>query len=301
MGNNRCPRCACPWCNRPGVIAIPVMNRGGGNAYLCDYHGNGGLDLYSAENPLWWGEEHAHGLTYSAERELAYATRRGLIEMAINGHRITHDCTVYCEMKSPIYQSLSAPVAYGRTLDMLLASGDIKIDSSCGMHFHVGRKQDPQWSADSVNPPRWEPINADTMEIIRSNYINLFQPLYRYWIDREEESTEVFGRDFGTWAQTFGMQDGVITSSEGALEHRLAINVQHDATIEFRRPYYVNSEQYRRCMYGCSAVVDTLTRALVPMMQSVRLTWYNPVIVNDRWARKTGSQLVKAWRRGIEK
>ena len=224
-------------------------------------------------------------------------TQRGAIELCVNGHRITSDCTVFAELKSPIYQSLSAPVAYGETLDRLLASGDIAIDSSCGMHFHVGRKEDRQ-AIDRHKPVRWLPINDDTMDIIRRNYETLFAPLYQYWYDNEQESTEVFGRTWGRWADTFGMQYGRISGTiDGALEHRLAINVQHDCTIEFRRCFYKNAAQYRRAMYGCSAVVERLTECLTGYAEAER----HGVNAIRLWAHRTGKSLVKAWRAGIAK
>ena len=292
MGNNRNPRCACPWCNRPGVVAVPVMKRGGGNAYLCEYHGHGGLDRYTAENPLWWGVPHDHALTFSREVELSAMNRKGAIELCANGHRITSDCTVFAEMKSPIYQSLSPLVAYGDTLDRLLESGDIGINQTCGMHFHVGRKPDPKAydeNGHQIAAPRWQAIDESAMEIIRRHYIDLFMPVYKYWYENEEESTSVFGRSWGEWADTFGMQSGRIRSYDGAMEHRLAINVQHDYTVEFRRCFYRNAEQYRRCMYGCTAIVKRLTECLVS---------YDGT---EAWAKKTGQSLVRAWRHGIEK
>ena len=280
MGNNKNPRCACPWCNRPGAIPFPIMKRGGGNAYLCSYHGRGGLDPYSAENPLWWGTEHDHGITNAIEFETSGLSLRGRIEMAVNGFRPTSDCTVFAEMKSPIYQSLSAPVAYAESIDRMIESGDISIDNHCGTHFHFGRKADSRG--------RWLPINADTMDVIRANYADLFSPLYAYWREHEAETTAVFGRGFGEWSTDW--HDGIDPE-----EHRNAINVQHDNTIEFRRCRYRNQEQYRRCMYSCNEVGKALTERLAALVNA------RGIAARHAIAAKIGRALVKAWIRGTEK
>lgn len=279
MGNNTNPICQCVNCNNRGYKKYSVRRRGGGNAYLCEYHARS-LESYFAENSLRIGNMKKNGFTYSIELETSAADLQARVELCVAGFLPTSDSTVFAEFKSPIYNGANALKAYLPSIQYLLETDSIEIDSDCGTHFHVGH--------DTM-------INHRTMVFIRRFYHSLFLPLSLELERNDTKATEIFGRGFGYWARA-------ISANTDAEEHTNFINTQHDYTLEFRRAFFRNAEQYSRCADFCRIVTEKVVNTFCTKVVALGLT------ENDRYltaeqktelkkaADKTARQIVKAFR-----
>ena len=298
MGNNTMPKCACRMCNQLGVNKFPVRRRGGNNAYLCEWHTRH-MDPYSAENPVYIGDTKASGETFSLELETMRPTLNARIELCIAGFRPTSDCTVDVEFKSPIYNGFNGISAYLPSIQDLLDTRDIVIDSNCGTHFHTGQKQY---------------ITPVYMAYIRRFYHSLFLPLYSEIAKDSEKVERIFGRSVSGWAE-------LATENTKAVEHSLFINTQHEYTLEFRNAKFVNAEQYVECAKLCREIMRRVVASFCPVVESLglaarrfderQISDYNgnsynygvrQLTVDERTALKkaadkTAKQIVKIWQK----
>ena len=248
MGNNTNPKCQCPNCGNIGTHKYAVRRRGGGNAFLCDYHAHS-LESYYTENSLRIGEMKANGFTYSVELETSFADFQARLELCVAGFLPTHDSTVFAEFKSPIYNGANGLKAFLPSIQDMLNSGDMRIDDSCGTHFHVGHNNY---------------INPLYMSYIRRFYHSLFIPLSNVLLENETKATAIFGRDFTYWATA-------INGQSGAEDHRNFINTQHDNTLEFRRCFFKNAKQYSRCADFCRAITEKVVNTFCKEVEKMGL------------------------------
>ncbi len=279
MGNNTMPKCQCPQCNALGANKYAVRRRGGNNAYLCRFHTDS-LESYFTENPLRIGNMKANGITCSYENETAYVDFVARLELCVAGFLPTADSTVFAEFKSPIYNGFNGFKAYLPTMQWLIDNGHMRIDNTCGTHFHCGH--------DTM-------INSRTMAFIRRFYHSLFLPLCLEMENNHSKTAELFGRDFGYWASE-------ITANTNPETHTNFINTQHENTLEFRLAYFKNAEQYGRCADFCRAVTEKVVNTFCSKVVALGLT------ENDRYltpeqktelkkaADKTARQIVKLYR-----
>lgn len=233
MGSNKMPKCQCPGCNNLGIYKFAVRRRGNGNAFLCEYHKRS-LESYFTENSLRIGNMKQNGLTYSIELECSFVSFRARLELCVAGFLPTSDSTVTAEFKSPIYNGMNGLKAFLPSIQDLIDADDFRIGRECGTHFHVGHDRY---------------INRLYMSYIRRYYHSLFLPLSNACQQYSDKATEIFGRDFGYWA-------GPIRDGINPEEHTNFVNVQHDYTIEFRRCFFKNAEQYARCADMCREITE---------------------------------------------
>jgi hypothetical protein len=226
-----------------------VRRRGGGNAYLCEYHTQH-LEAYTRENDYRIGEMKQNGYTYSVELETSAADFQARLELCVAGFIPTSDCTVYAEFKSPIYNGMNGLKAFLPSIQDLIDNGDLNIGSNCGTHFHVGHNVY---------------INHFYMSYIRRFYHSLFLPLSRALENNESKATEIFGRNFGYWAQS-------IDERSDAEEHTNFVNVQHDYTLEFRRAFFRNDKQFSRCADFCRKVTEKVVNTFCTEVEKLGLT-----------------------------
>lgn len=296
MGNNTMPKCACRMCNQLGINKFPVRRRGGNNAYLCEWHTRH-MDPYSAENPVYIGDTKASGETFSYELETMCPTLMTRIELCIAGFRPTSDCTVDVEFKSPIYNGFNGVSAYFPSIQDLLESGDMRIDSNCGTHFHCGQK-------DYITPVY--------MAYIRRFYHSLFLPLFAEIAKDSEKVERIFGRPVSGWA-------GLASRNTSAVKHELFVNTQHEYTLEFRNAKFVTAAQYVECAKLCREIMRKIVATFCPVVESLGLAsrpfdqkklfddngnGYNAGIYQlseeeritlKKAADKTARQIVKVW------
>lgn len=249
MGNNTMPKCSCPFCSQLGTHKYAVRRRGGGNAFLCDYHATH-LEAYTRENNFRIGEMKANGYTYSIELETSAADFQARLELCVAGFIPTSDCTVYAEFKSPIYNGMNGLKAFLPSIQDMIDNGNLNIGSNCGTHFHVGHNKY---------------INPLYMSYIRRFYHSLFVPLSRALEENDSKATEIFGRGFGYWSQA-------VDEHTTADEHTNFINVQHDYTLEFRRAFFRNDKQFSRCADFCRKITEKVVNTFCVQVEKLGLT-----------------------------
>lgn len=249
MGKNTEPRCSCIGCNRIGVYAHQVRNRGGGNAYLCADHERE-LASYYRENTERMGTEKAHGYTFSIELECMRPTPTARIELCIKRYLPTHDGTVDAEFKSPIYNGTPAIKSFLPSIQWLIDSGNMVIDDNCGTHFHVGQKTY---------------ITPFYMGYIRRYYHSLFVPLSDAMRVNRAKVEYIFGRNLCGWASA-------VTAASNEMNHSNYLNVEHDFTLEWRLCFFKSAEQYARAVDFCRAATEIVVNDFCKTVEKMHLT-----------------------------
>ena len=224
----RIPTCMCKDCNNIGTVKVPIAKRGNRYGYMCQFHADR-LEGYSVENGYRSGVRKKNGFTFSAELEVSRATTKARGELVDFGFKPTADCTVSAEYKSPIFEGLNAISKQCVSIEKLLATGEMRIGSECGTHFHVGHV---------------DYINGTTMRYLRRFNGSLFAPLSEAVMADPAKAERFFGRRSNGWAEPVTFQDPSGDFSGDYMKHSAMFNLQHDYTIEFRQPKFVNAEQY---------------------------------------------------------
>ena len=204
-------------------LGVELFSRGNRQAYLCPDCARR-IYSYYEENNTWTGTFAKEPWTCSQELETMRPTYKARVEFEANGFIPTHDSTVDVEFKSPIYRNFKSIVHYAKTVERLIDSGDIAIDSHCGTHTHVGNANF---------------IHEDNMRKYFRNaqfYTAFFKPLSNAMREDSEKVRALFGRNFGGWAEYPDF-----TYPE---EHTNWINVQHDCTLEFRIFRFTTADTY---------------------------------------------------------
>lgn len=225
---SRVPVCMCRNCGGIGVVRVPIAKRGGRGGWLCSEHAHR-LEGYTVENGLRTGDRKGHGFTFSIELETSTASMKARGEMIDFGFKATSDVTVDAEYKSPIYEGLNALSKQCVSIEKLMASGQMRIGNECGTHFHVGH-------ADYINPT--------TMRYLRRFNGSLFVPLSNAVMADPTKAARFFGRPANGWCEPVTMQDPSGDYHGSSMKHSAMFNLQHDYTIEFRQPKFVNAQQY---------------------------------------------------------
>lgn len=253
----RTPKCACVGCNANGTVKIKTNHQVNG-LWLCEHHAYS-VDAYSLEINNFINKPKAHGFTFGQEFETAKTSKYARGVLIENGYTPTHDGTVDVEYKSSINNGLMAFAQLFKSIDKLMASGDIKLegrrwgeDMSCGAHMHVGHALIDNGQFDRNNTP----LTPDKEHALRNFYHSLFMPLSNVMKENADATRALYGRNFDdtTWACPITLRTRPTT-------HENFINLQHTHTIEFRLCKYVNAEQYMRLakMHKemCTAIVET--------------------------------------------
>jgi hypothetical protein len=218
----------CKDCNGIGTVKVPIAKRGNRFGYMCEFHARR-LEGYSVENGFRMGEKKKDPWTCSAELEVSSASTKARGELVDFGFLPTSDCTVSAEFKSPIYEGLNALSKQCVSIEKLITSGDIRIGSECGTHFHIGHA---------------EYINGRTMRYLRRFNGSLFVPLSEAIMQDQAKAERFFGRRSNSWAEPVTFRDPSGDYSGDYMKHSAMFNLQHDYTIEFRQAKFVNAKQY---------------------------------------------------------
>lgn len=225
---SRIPVCMYDGCGAIGTVKVPIAKRGGRYGYLCERHARE-LEGYTVENGKRSGVRKQAPFTFSGEFEASHATIKARGELVDFGFKATYDCTVSAEFKSPIYEGLNALSKQCVSIEKLIAEGDMRIGSECGTHFHVGH-------ADYINP--------ETMRYLRRFNGSLFVPLSNAVMADPAKAERFFGRRSNNWAEPVTMYDPSGNYDGSSMKHSAMFNLQHDYTVEFRQPKFVNASQY---------------------------------------------------------
>lgn len=224
----RIPVCMCKDCTNIGTVKVPIAKRGNRYGYMCDFHARR-LEGYTVENDFRMGNRKKAPWTVSAELEVSSATTKARGELVDFGFKPTSDCTVSAEFKSPIYEGLNALSKQCVSIEKLIASGEMRIGSECGTHFHVGHA---------------DYINGETMRYLRRFNGSLFVPLSEAIMADQAKAERFFGRRSNSWAEPVTMRDPSGDFPGCHMKHSAMFNLQHDYTVEFRQAKFVNAEQY---------------------------------------------------------
>lgn len=236
--------CTCDGCTQRtdaahahGWQKAHAANRGGNSAWLCPYHAVN-IDSYYAENNRRRGVEtkpYTYGIEFECNRPSAELRRHFLA----HGFIATHDTTVDCEFKSPIFENRKWHRML-ETAENLLNSGHGSVGSNCGTHFHVGHK---------------DAINARAIETISAHYHELFDALSLEMYSDKQACAALFGRELErySWAEP--------THFGGSpFNHENFVNIQHSNTLEWRICKFKSAAQYKAAMAFCykatACVVD---------------------------------------------
>ena len=219
-------KCACATCEKVlpirEMIRVEKNNRGGANAYLCNYHARMQED-YFYEHDRFSGKAKSHGFTYGIELESMADSERARMELQSRDFVATSDCTVRIEYKSPIFHGLNALSKDCTTIQILNANRELDtIHANCGTHLNIGHV---------------DYINAQTVDYIRRFCHSLFIPLSNYMTAHPAEVERLFGRSLNRWAEPY-------TEWSSADDHTNFINLQHNNRIEFRVCKFLNAKQY---------------------------------------------------------
>lgn len=225
---SRIPVCMYDGCTAIGTVRVPIAKRGGRYGYLCERHARE-LEGYTVENGKRSGVRKQAPFTFSGEFEASHASLKARGELVDFGFKATYDCTVSAEFKSPIYEGLNALSKQCVSIEKLITAGEMSIGSECGTHFHVGH-------ADYINPT--------TMRYLRRFNGSLFVPLSEAVMADPAKAERFFGRRSNNWAEPVTMYDPSGNYDGSSMKHSAMFNLQHDYTVEFRQPKFVNASQY---------------------------------------------------------
>lgn len=238
----RIPTCMHCNCNNIGTVRVPIAKRGNRYGYLCEKHAHR-LDGYLVENDVRSGNRKKNGFTFSAELEVSMATTKARGELVDFGFLPTADVTVSAEFKSPIFEGLNAISKQCVSIEKLLATGEMRIGSECGTHFHVGH-------VDYINPT--------TMRYLRRFNGSLFVPLSEAIMADPAKAERFFGRRSNSWAEPVTFQDPSGDFPGCHMKHSAMFNLQHDYTVEFRQAKFVSASQYMNVAKFARDVVNAL-------------------------------------------
>ena len=291
-------RCACVGCNSIGTVKIRTNHQVNG-IWLCHHHARS-TDAYTLEVKNFINKTKAHGLTFGQEFETARTTARARAVLVENGYIPTHDSTVDVEYKSSINNGLMAFAQLFKSIDKLIASGDIDLERnsmgramSCGAHMHVGH--------DLINNGEFDdwgsPMGRDANYPLRNMYHTLFVPLSDIMNSNPEATKALYGRNFDEtdWACP-------ITDRAIATNHSNFINLQHTHTIEFRLCKYVNAEQYMRLAKMHKEMVTAIIETFLEKYENESMKFNNKVYQTGKEYRKaiasaTATRLVKIFKK----
>lgn len=150
-----------------------------------------------------------------------------------------------CEYVSALMKGLNRASKFALTCDYLMNSGHLKVNDSCGTHFHV--------SINSMKDAGGNNTGYNSyMNMIRRFYHSLFIPLSDAIASDSEKARKVFGRTFTGYAKQ------VDRYSQPESNRYLFINVLANNNIEFRLNRFTSGKQYQNLMKMEVKMVQTI-------------------------------------------
>lgn len=243
---NKTAKCTC--CNNVfytvDMVQTEMPNRGNRNAYMCVACATRNRNYHTNNNVLQ-GKAKANMVGAGIELETSYSNEYARNIMFEYGFIPTHDGSLSsdgagsrygdwdgnaCEYVSGIMQGLNKASKFCDTLQTLIDNNHVRINESCGTHFHV-----------SVNAMKNGNGEQVYIGYIQRFYHSLFTPLCNAMKANPEKTTAMFGRYFSNWAKT-------VHADSYCGDRYNFINVTNDSNIEFRLNKFVNAKQYQNLM-----------------------------------------------------
>lgn len=217
--------------------------RGNRPIYLCA-ECNARNQRYHAINDSILGTIKKNGVLCGIEFESSFSDEYARNAMFEYDFIATHDCSLRsegngsrygydgntCEYVSPLMRGLNKASKYALTCQHLIDNDHLKVNNSCGTHFHV-----------SIDSMKDEHGNKTYMGYIRRFYHSLFVPLTNVMLADMRTTEQMFGRGFGHYCEK-------ATENSNVNSRYLWVNVTNDSNIEFRLNRYVNAKQYQNLM-----------------------------------------------------
>ncbi len=285
----------CTRCNRVfdvrSMIPCVSAKRGGNAKYICE-RCDSTNERYHVSNNAIVGKNYEHKTRVGVEVEASYSdatARNAFFEydcIATHDGSLDSDgigcryASVYgsdgntAEYVTPIMNGLPTASKLALTIQRLVDGGHLKMNDSCGTHFHV-----------SVNNMEDANGNAVYMDYIRRFYNSLFMPLTVHLANHPEYTEKVFGRYFGqyrnpiTWTAT----------QEAHNDRYYYINCMADNNIEFRLNKFVNAKQYQALMKMCIEMTECIVKNFCEHFndENINVKLYNRI---DRNGNKVASK-----------
>ena len=272
-------KCCHEGCSSVGTVKIEANRRGGRAVYLCEYHARV-KESYFHENNIFHGVDKVCKNTFGCEFETSFSTEKARAEFILNKYEPTADSTVDVEYKSPIMKGLNSFSKQCETYEKLIQSGDLRVDSNCGTHFHFGDENF---------------INNITIDYVRRFVNSLFVPLSLEIEAHPEETKKLFGRNFNMteWAIP-------ITEASRWTEHKNFINLEHSNTLEFRLCKFDNANQMITVAKCIKEMGNTIIKNFIMHFNDAEIDMSRyPTIKEYRKhkANVTAKKLVKIYRK----
>lgn len=241
-----CTRCG-------GTFEVSAMHgthsakRGNRNAYICNRCATQN-EGYHAVNGKVLGTDKVNAVFCGIEFESSFSDEHARNVMFEYGFIPTHDASLRsdgngnrygwydgnsCEYVSGLMKGLNRASKFALTCDRLVDEGHLKVNDSCGTHFHV--------SIDSMKDANG---NKTYMGYIRRFYNSLFVPLCKAMQENPDATKKLFGRYFTGYARMIDMN----TTQTYHDDRYFFINCMADSNIEFRLNRFVNGKQYQELM-----------------------------------------------------
>lgn len=240
-----CSRCGAthPVADMVGTVSA---KRGGRSEYMCTNCATRNQS-YHATNDKVLGTDKVNAVYCGIEFESSYSDEYARNAMFEYGFIPTHDCSLRsdgngrrygydgntCEYVSGLMKGLNRASKFALTCDKLVNDGHLKVNNSCGTHFHV--------SIDSMKDEHGDKIY---MGYIRRFYNSLFVPLCEAMKTNPVATEALFGRYFTDYAKSITMS----TTQTYHNDRYYFINCMADNNIEFRLNRFVNGKQYQTLM-----------------------------------------------------
>lgn len=238
----------CTRCNATfpvfGMIRTVSPKRGERSAYICERCATQN-ERYHASNDKVLGTEKANMILCGIEFESSFSDEMARNQMFEYGFIPTHDSSLEsdgfggrygwdgntCEYVSGLMKGLNRASKFALTCDKLMHDGHLKVNDSCGTHFHV--------SIDSMKNANGEKVY---ISYIRRFYHSLFIPLNNEIESNPAAAAAVFGRYFGHYCEP------ITATASPEYNRYLWVNVINDSNIEFRLNRFVSGKQYQNLM-----------------------------------------------------
>lgn len=239
----RCSRCneLFPVTTMVGTVSA---KRGGRVEYMCSNCATRN-ESYHTTNTKVLGTDKANMVLCGTEFESSYSDEYARNAMFEYGFIPTHDGSLRsdergrrygwdgstCEYVSGLMKGLNRASKFCLTVQTLMDEGHLKVNSSCGTHFHV--------SIDSMKDRNG---NKTYMGYIKRFYHSLFIPLYEEMKANPERTVKVFGRYFN---ESYAKEIDRYSDVE---DRYLFINCKADSNLEFRINKFTSAKQYQNLM-----------------------------------------------------
>ncbi len=251
----------CSGCERvfdvTNMVGTVSRKRGNRVEYMCKECNERNL-RYHAENAKVLGTAKKNAVFCGIEFESSFSddyARNAIFEY---GFIPTHDASLNsdeyssrygydgstCEYVSALMKGLNRASKFCLTCDYLIENGHLKVNNSCGTHFHVSINSMKDASGNNTGRNSY-------MDMIRRFYNSLFTPLTNEMLADVNKTKRVFGRTFNGYAEA-------INEYSNPSNRYFWINVKADNNIEFRLNRFTSGKQYQNLMKMEVKMVQTI-------------------------------------------